>query len=143
MARRVTVNIGFITNSSSCVYYFPKEVLADPQVKAFLEAHELTRGYIGEELWYRSECASFLVTEEQKAKAKDILRSYDPDDRETSESSVSKVIDPKDDGVYILYGDEYQSTTHILCRMMSNALAKLKGQKDHEFPRAGYVTEYN
>lgn len=143
MARRVTVNIGFITNSSSCVYYFPKEVLADPQVKSFMEAHELTQGYLGDDLWYRSSCASLLVSEEQKEKAKGILRSYDPDDASLPESSVSKVIDPKSDGVYILYGDEYSDTTHILCRLMSGALAKLQGQKDHEFPRAGYITEYN
>ncbi len=145
MTRRVTVNVGFITNSSSCVYYFPKEVLDDPQVKAFIEAHELGDGYLGSHLWSRESCSSFLVTKEQKAEAKSILRNpYDDDDKYSDYcSEASKVIDPKDDGVYVIYGDEYSDTTHVLCRILSNALGRLNGVKEGDYHRSGYLTDFN
>jgi len=146
MARRITVNVGFITNSSSCVYYFPKEVLQDPQIKAFIEAHDLADGYVGHDLWSRSGCSSLLVTAAQKAEAKQILRHYSWDGEDIPEESVqtaSAVINPGDDGVYVIYGDEYSDTTHILCRLMSNALAAINKKNPEEYHRSGYLTDFN
>jgi hypothetical protein len=144
MARRVTVNVGFITNSSSCVYYFPKEVLNDPEVQAFIRAHDLESGYIGSDLWNRGACSSFLVTKEQKEAAKRILRTYDEEYTGAEyESGASKAIDPDNDGAYVLYGDEYSDTTHILCGILSNALSRLNGADQNTYPRSGYVTDFN
>lgn len=134
MPRRITVNVGFITNSSSCVYYFPKEVLSDPMVKAFLKAYELEDGYLGSNLQCRDTCASLIVTKAQKGKAKAEL-TYEGESTEASQA-----IDPDSDGVYVFYGDEYTDTTQILCRIMSEALARLTGVKDPY--HLGYVTDH-
>lgn len=140
MAKRITINIGFITNSSSCVYYFPPEVLQDPDVKAFMEANELTSGYIGSDLWHRSECDSLLLTPEQKATAKRKLWSYDEDSSEEP-SEASEAVNPEAPGAYIIYGDEYQDVTHVLCSLMKKAYSRIMGKEDSY--SLGYLTDFN
>lgn len=142
MSRRLTINVGFITNSSSCVFCFPKSLLDDPQVRAFVEAHELGNGYVGSNLWNRSACSSILITKGQKEEAKQILRSYDWEDKDIeSETEASRCIDPNDDNFYVVYGDEYSDTTHIFCQMMSKALGRVNGKKDSF--RDGYCASFN
>jgi hypothetical protein len=149
MSRRITVNVGFITNSSSCVYYFPREVLDDPEVKAFIEAYGLGGGYVGSDLWHRAECSSFLVTKDQKVEAKKILHSYGDTVEEMDPSvgsEASRAINPDSDGAYVLYGDEYSDTTHILCGILSGAMHRLHGEKNVPEWKSrldGYVTDYN
>lgn len=140
MSQRITVNIGFITNSSSCVYYFPKRVLEDPEVQAFIEAHDLENGYVGSSLWNRGGCSSFLVTKAQKQEAKRELWSYDGPAAEEPTGSISSTIDPDDDGAYVIYGDEYRDTTHLLCEILSKAYARIDNSDAF---RAGYVDSFN
>lgn len=45
--KRLAINVGFITNSSSCVYCFPQEILDDPEVSGFLNAYGFTQDIVG------------------------------------------------------------------------------------------------
>ena len=129
--RHLSVNIGFITNSSSCIYHFPKEILDDIQVQAFIKAHEMQNGYVGSDLWHRALCSSFLVTTDQKQRAKNELSA-----EEYAEATAGSHVDPADTGVYLIYGDEYSSETHILCGILCGAAKRLG-------LGGGYVTDFN
>lgn len=120
--RFLSVNIGFITNSSSCVFHFPVEVWNDPKVQAWVKAHELQGGYIGENLWYRSECSSLLITKEQKQSA--IMQGLE-ESKEWSDDLDTLGIQADSDDIVIIYGDEYQDATHLLCNIMSEAAKRL------------------
>ena len=76
MPKQISVNIGFVTNSSSVVHHFPRELLEHPKVKAFIEKFELQDGFVGEDLWNRDACSSFLVDADQKA---EVTRSFSGD----------------------------------------------------------------
>ena len=136
MPKRISVNVGFIPNSSSCIYYFPKEVLEDQEVKDFILKYELDGGWVGSNLWYRSECDSFLVSKDQKEEALHELVS-----EEYGGDRVKTAINPEDDGVYVIFGDEYHSTVHVLNGILKKALDRL--QKDNPNLPGGYVTDYN
>ena len=46
--KRLSINVGHITNSSSCVYSFPKALLEDEEVQTFLKAYDFWgKDYIG------------------------------------------------------------------------------------------------
>jgi len=136
MPKRISVNVGFITNSSSCIFYFPKEVLEDETVKDFMQKYELSTGWVGYDLWARSSCDSFLVTREQKEEALSQLV-----DEYYSYEHLNGVIDPESEGVYIIYGDEYEDTVHFLSRILGSALRKLQ-EANPDLP-GGYITDYN
>ena len=133
MPKRISINVGFITNSSSCIYYFPKEVLEDQEVKDFISKYGMEEGFVGE-IWYRSSCDSFLVTSDQKLEAQMELE-------DSEYCRVTGVIDPNNDGAYVLFGDEYQNTVHILNQVLSRALDRLRAANPN-LP-GGYVTDYN
>lgn len=136
MPKRISVNVGFITNSSSCIFYFPKEVLEDETVKDFLQKYELSNGWVGSNLWNRSACDSFLVTKEQKEEALSLLG-----DNDYGYDGLDKVIDPNSEGVYIVYGDEYEDTVHFLSRILGSALTKLR--ETNPDLSGGFITDYN
>lgn len=93
--KRLAINIGFITNSSSCIYWFPKEILEDPTVDAFLSAYGFKQDFIGESL-SRSCCATFTCTLEGWNTMADRL------------SGGFQTIRPGEPGdVIIMYGDEH------------------------------------
>jgi len=119
MARRFMINMGFITNSSSCVYSFPPEVLAHPKVQSFIKRYEIHNGYVGDDLWYRSRCSSFLVTDEQKKEALNELSG--------NEYGCSRNFSlVEDEGCSVIYGDEYSDITSTLCCLMSDVARELK-----------------
>jgi len=95
--KRLSVNIGHITNSSSVVYSFPREVLEDEAVKAILTAYEVPADSIGDNMWYRSECNSFVSTVEGWHEIDEDFRSI--------EYTSPQYGQPGD--VLIIYGDEY------------------------------------
>lgn len=99
MAKRISITTGFITNSSSVVYFFKKEALEHPKVKTFMEKFDVQDGFVGD-IWYRSRCASIAVTRAQIEEVRDQLN--DPD------WSAHCPSVPEDEAL-LVYGDEYES----------------------------------
>lgn len=112
---QITTTQGFITNSSSAIYHFDERVLEHPKVKAFIENYEIGKGYVGSNLWYRSECDTFAITTEQKQAVKKELESEEYY-RETVETNS---------GPIVVFGDEYQELTYILGHVMRDASNEL------------------
>lgn len=128
--KRISISTGFVTNSSSIVQHFDKTLLLDPDVKAFLDAYDLHEGRCSENIWYRSQAASFLVTKEQKELARrQFTGDLNPFTDEEWECN-GPLIDPnKDDEVVVCYGDEYTSFAHTLCELIK-AAAERAGKGD-------------
>lgn len=111
MPKQLSINIGFVTNSSSVVYHFPRALLEDDKIQSFIRAFEIEGGYVGEEMWNRSTCSTFAVTKEQKALAVERLKD--------TEYGGGPSIDVEDENtVVIIYGDEYNNITSILGHML-------------------------
>jgi hypothetical protein len=123
MALRLGINIGFVTNSSSVVYHFPVEVLSDPTIQAFLNAFEISGGFVGAEMWHRGACASFAVTREQKEELNRKFNSIN-DGEEVSYTNVPQA--PLDDNtVTLVYGDEYTSLASNLTHLLREAAKRM------------------
>lgn len=118
MALRIGINIGFVTNSSSMVYHFPRELLAEPKIQAFLTAMDLHGGFVGSELWSRDTCTTIAMTKEQKQECVRKLAE--------SDYCTPPGISTDDDSVVIIYGDEYQSVASTLAWMLKD-IARSKG----------------
>ena len=121
MPKKLFINVGFITNSSSVVHYYPKAILEDPEVRAFMEAYSIQDGYVGEDLWHREYCESLLLTKEQKLKEKAKFAEG------TYEGTPYRhpPVDPENDEVVLIYGDEYQCITSELCDVLGRACKRL------------------
>jgi len=117
---RISINIGFVTNSSSCVHHFPSELLQHPKIKAFLQTFEIEDGFVGPELWSRTHCTTVAITKEQKAEVQDKLTNNDY-------GASGPAINVDTDEVVVIYGDEYQSIASALCNLMYEALVEQKG----------------
>lgn len=115
MTIRVTVNIGFITNSSSCINCFPNELLEHEDVKAFIEKYDIAGGYTGGELMMRSEAEGFLLNEKDKRHAAEVLAEYHYD--------VPEITD--EDKFTVIYSDEYDSLSMAFCSLLSATARKL------------------
>ncbi len=113
----LSANIGFVTNSSSVVYHFPREVVENEDIQAFIKAFEIEEGYVGNHLWNRSSCQTFALTKEQKQEVNAELS--DPD----YGSGLS--VNTEDDSVVMVYGDEYHDITSILIHMMVEVAKKM------------------
>jgi hypothetical protein len=98
------------------VYHFPTEILNHPKVKKVLEVFEVSGGFLGRDLWSRKDCGSLLITPEQKKEAREQFG--------TPSYGSAPAID--DDGVVIVYGDEYKSLASVLCGMFE-AICKEMG----------------
>jgi hypothetical protein len=120
MPLMIGINVGFITNSSSCVYHFPKSLLEDPQIKAFLTAFECEDGFVGDNLWHRGQCGTLAITREQKEEAQRQLQSPE------YEGSYAPSIDvTNDDQLVVIYGDEYQDLANIIFGMLRSTCERL------------------
>jgi len=115
--KKVTINIGFITNSSSVVHWFPRELLEDSEVKAFLSSYEIEDGYVGSNLWNRGECGSFITSREQRLGMNAKMR-FDSD-------IYGPMSDPESDDLVVIYGDEYKNLSSILCTILDEACVRL------------------
>jgi hypothetical protein len=127
MMFRVCINVGFITNSSSVVYNFPSELLKHPDVQAFMQAMDLFKGFVGEDLWSRTECATIAITKEQKQQTLSALNhsQWGP----ISDSGFQQLSSAiEDDSILVVYGDEYVSCASILADMLQR-IADEKGIK--------------
>ena len=112
---RISMNVGFVTNSSSMIYSFPKELLDLLEVRAVLEAFEIQNGFVGHDLWSRSACETLAITKEQKDQARSDLNRM-PDEYGSPPS-----IDDSEDRVVIIYGDEYSGIAIMLIQLIKNA----------------------
>ena len=111
--KRIGINIGFITNSSSCVHHVPRAILDDPEISAFLEAFEVNKGFVGTDLWHRGLCSSLLVTDEQKAEAR----------RQLHDGEYKGPAIPDDPNlVTVIYGDEHESIAHTLMALIERKI---------------------
>lgn len=117
--RRLSMNIGFVTNSSFAVHHFPREVLEDPAVKAFVEAYEISQGFVGEALTYRSRCGTVAMTKEQKQQV------YDEFHRKEHDFFVPPHVDTESDNILVIYGDEHMSMARELSHLMDEAAKKM------------------
>ncbi len=119
---KVSMNIGFVTNSSSCIHHFPSEVLRHPKIQAFLKIFAIEDGFVSEELFDRSLCTTVAVSRDQKAAVQTALNSEDPEDLEDG-----PFIDVESDEVVVIFGDEYDSIAKTLSWMMAEVLTEVYG----------------
>jgi len=131
MTLEVSINIGFITNSSSVVHHFPRELLELPEIKEFLRVMGIDGGYVGRNLWNRGECATIAITREEKLETLAELRSINED----GDDYTVPEIDVDGDTVVIVYGDEYESVASTLASMLS--------QIAHDMGLAAGYEDYN
>lgn len=124
MALFLSMQAGFITNSSSVVYHFPKEALDHPQIKAFLERYGITNGFVGENLWHRGRCGSVAINREQKQEVLDKLRRYD--------YSFPNIEVENEDFAVIVYGDEYTSLASTLSELLQNVCEDMRSRMHGE-----------
>ena len=117
MVMKLSINSGFITNSSSVVHGFDKELLEDPDVAAFMAKYEIQGGYVND-VWYRS-CDSIAVTPEQKQNLIEQFASSDYSPRAIP-------VKPDDNQIVVVYGDEYDSLASQLCGLLSSAAKRLE-----------------
>jgi len=104
--------------------------LEDPEIKAFLEAFELEGGWLGGDLWSRSGNHSFIVTREQRLEARKRLM---PEDEEDDWWGNPPNINPDNDDVIVIYGDDYQTTANTLAHMLRDVCDRLNLRYDsHE-----------
>ena len=119
----ISVNIGFITNSSSVVHHFPRKLLEHPKVAEFMRIYELSGGMIGDNLWHRGQCATIAMTTEQKQQV--VRRLDEINDGETEFTYTCPAIDVESDDIVIIYGDEYTSVASELSHMLQQAAQEM------------------
>ena len=126
---RLSINLGFVTNSSSAIHHFPAELLEHPEVKKFLQVFEVS-GFVGD-LWNRSACGTIALTKEQKQVAQT---------RFNNDNTDVPHIDVDSTDFVVIYGDEYESLAHTFALLCSDAMAKLKGGDplDYRFAYQSY-----
>lgn len=121
MPRLLHINIGFITNSSSVVYHFPKELLKNKDIQAFLRAYEVEDGFVGDDLWHRARCGTVAITKEQKMLAQSRLK-----EAEYSDFGHPPHIDVDDDATFVVViGDEHFDIANALSHMLQTLSEKM------------------
>jgi len=118
---RLSINTGFITNSSSVVYHFPEELLEDPEVKAVLDAYGVSGGFISGNLYNRETCDTFAVTEEQKTIVANDLKS---------DLGPGPAIDITGATIVVVHGDEYTGLASMLASLLYKTLYRLDGHTE-------------
>jgi hypothetical protein len=109
MEYEISMGMGHVTNSSSCIHFIPPEVMAHPDIQSFLTKYNI-QGFVGTP-WYRSECTSILLTEEQKkAFADEYNRNRD------GYGSPLDLASNKDHAI-VVYGDEFQTIARVFSRL--------------------------
>jgi hypothetical protein len=138
MPKKISISIGFVTNSSSVVHHFPRELLDHPKVKMFIEKFELQHGFVGDDLWHRARCDSFLVAHEQKA---EVAQNFRGDNylSGSDHTATGPAIDMDPNKVVLIYGDEYDSVARDLCSLLLEALCEKEGPE----ARWGVGNQYN
>jgi len=123
---RLTFTSGFITNSSSVIHGFPRELLEHPHVKEFMQKYGVTGGMMPRDVWNRAACTAILVTDEQVNAVRKSM---------TSDNYGGHI--PDTPGLFfVIYGDEYESIAEDLSELIRYHL-------DLPESTTVYHTEYN
>jgi hypothetical protein len=109
----ISINIGFVTNSSGLIYHFPKTLLKNPYILEFLRVFEIGNGFIVGDPSYRNG-SSFAVTDEQKEAVRKAF-AVDADDG----FSYSPNLDAGDDEFIVSFGDEHNSVASTLADLFT------------------------
>lgn len=126
---QIGMNIGFITNSSSVVHHIPKALFEHPKMQAFLQAYGGEGGFVGDEIWNRSQCGTLAITQEQKSELKHQF--------ESNGYGSPVTVDPNNESeVILVYGDEYEDLAYMIHQMLRQVSEEV-GQP------LGYGWEYN
>ena len=113
--KKLAINTGYTTNSSSRVVHIPKDLLEDPDIQAVLEKYEVEDGYVGDNLWHRAKCETLALTKEQKRKAKDQLQNHGYDHEPTA---IPRIDVGDEDKAVLVYGDEYNGIVQTILGMI-------------------------
>jgi hypothetical protein len=129
MAYQIGANVGFVTNSSSMVYHFPKTLLEHPAVKAFLTAFEIEDGFVGDNLWSRNACGTLAITRETKQAAIQNLESNGYEDFNGPGISMDE------NEFVVIYGDEHADIAYVLAKFLQDLAEKEFGLRigGHEY----------
>jgi hypothetical protein len=128
MAWRLFLSTGFITNSSTAIYWIPKAVLDDPAVRTFMQVYGInaTDGYIGSDLMSRSNAESLLISRSLKARLKELFDLSNTENQKQGWGCSFPCIDSEDDANLIaIFGDEYTGLTQELVKIMQEALERI------------------
>lgn len=120
MKYTTSINVGFITNSSSVVCFCPREVWNHPEVQGFIKAFEIDDGFVGPDMWDRGNCASILLTEEQKEKAIADFNSLDH-----NYCNWPRFEPTNADEIILIYGDEYDTVVTDILSFLRKIAVKL------------------
>jgi hypothetical protein len=120
MPLTLSITIGFTTNSSAYILGYPKRILEDPEVKAFMDRYDLWGGYSCSDLSRNN--SAIAMTQEQKA----MLLPEEPSEDEDDGYYGHIKFNPKDaDEFIVFYGDEYSSMASELAHILSEASRRL------------------
>ncbi len=114
MPYQIGANVGFVTNSSSMVYHFPKTLLEHEGVKAMMAAFEFTDGFVGSDMWSRNRCGSVAIHREDKLAIQAGLQEMNEED-----TNPGPTISVDDDTTFVVvFGDEHTDLAHVFARML-------------------------
>jgi hypothetical protein len=116
--KKLAINTGFTTNSSSRVVHVPQEVLDLDPVRDFMETYNIEDGFIGDHLYYRSSCGSLLVSRDQKETAQKRLDEFWEDSE--FEPNTPDIRPDEEDKAVIIYGDEYTTIASELLQIIES-----------------------
>lgn len=111
MALHLSMNIGFVTNSSSMVYHIPRALIEHPSVQAFMKAYEIEDGFIGIDLWHRGYCATVAITREQKLEVRKKLHDSDY-------GTPPPIATDNEEEIVIVIGDEHETIAKRLVGLL-------------------------
>jgi hypothetical protein len=101
-----------------------------------MQIMDLSKGFVGEDLWSRPECTTIAITKEQKQQTLRALKYPPwgpmPDDGPSRLHELAPAIE--DDSILVVYGDEYVSCASILAGM----LRRIADEKGIELKRIDY-----
>ena len=122
MPKQIGINVGFVTNSSSMVFHFPRAVFEAPEIQSFLKKFELEEGFVGEDLWYRgTSCGTLAITPEQKALARSRLVKH----AYMEEGGYYPGIATDTDEVVVVICDETHDRAFIIAEMMKETAERM------------------
>ena len=133
----ISFNIGFVTNSSSAVHHFPKQLMDDPLVKKFMELFDLGPGksVVGKRFFDRSGCSSIAFDTEAKTRIEARMREEGEGYRDIGfEPDLPPVQTEDPDDIVVIYGDEYESLASQFAELLREAAKRLGVEtKKYEF----------
>ncbi len=123
--KTISVVSGFITNSSSVVHGCDAAIMNDERMQTLLAKYGVEKGFVGDHLFHRGHCTSFVVTEEQMKQV----------NAEFANSDYGPNVKLETGMVYAIYGDEYVS--------LASEISALMHEIANEKKLGSYQRDYN